>query len=293
MRTLHRGPSDNDQSNQTMKSSISSTTISTVAVSFFCLCICPQGLADPDAGGQDSLVLQNFDDAEKAREEWMTVNDNVMGGRSKGGPQFDKGLLVFSGSTNTNGGGFSSIRTKPAPVDLSRFAGLLIRLKGDGRSYTSSLRTNVGNGAWKTPFRATFEAPADEWKVVFIPFDDYRPTRRGEPIKEGGPALDVGKFESLGFHIYDKKDGPFRLEVDWIKAVMNGVGDGPQVLKVEGAEIQDWTSSKGSSIKAKLVGIENDEIYLFEGETGKEIRATASQLSKESVAKARELAGVE
>ena len=26
------------------------------------------------------------------------------------------------------------------------------------------------------------------------------------------------KIESIGVMIYDKKDGPFRLEVDWIKA---------------------------------------------------------------------------
>lgn len=265
----------------------------TVSLSFFGLCLSTPGFAAPDADDQDPLVLQDFDDAGEAREQWMTVNDNVMGGRSKGGPDFDRGLLVFSGSTNTDGGGFSSIRTKPDPVDLSRFSGLLIRLKGDGRSYTSSIRTNVGNGAWKTPFRATFKAPEDEWQVVFIPFKDYRATRRGEPMKEGAPPLEVSKFESVGFHIYDKKDGPFQLEVDWIKALKNEVADGPQVLKVEGTEIQEWGSAKGSTIKAKLIGIENDEIYLFETGTGTEIRATASQLSKESVARARKIAGVE
>ena len=55
---------------------------------------------------------------DKLQEQWVTVNDNVMGGRSKGGFSLKKGKLIFSGATNTNGGGFSSIRTKQADLDL-------------------------------------------------------------------------------------------------------------------------------------------------------------------------------
>ena len=50
---------------------------------------------------------------------WITVNDNVMGGRSEGGFSFKKKRLIFSGITNTNGGGFSSIRTNSSDFNLS------------------------------------------------------------------------------------------------------------------------------------------------------------------------------
>ena len=57
-------------------------------------------------------VVHNFKEND-ASSKWVTVNDNVMGGRSKGGFVIKKDRLIFSGATNTNGGGFSSIRTKP------------------------------------------------------------------------------------------------------------------------------------------------------------------------------------
>ena len=183
------------------------------------VCFTHLAFADPANEDRSGLILQDFDNAAEAGKQWKTVNDNVMGGRSKGGPAFADGKLTFSGSTNTNGGGFSSVRTNPAPVDLSGYAGILMRIKSDGRSYTTSIRTNVSQGAWKTPFRAAFAAPAGKWATVFIPFKDFKPTMFGNRMTRNAPKLDVSEFQSVGFHIYDKKDGPFKLEVDWIKAV--------------------------------------------------------------------------
>jgi hypothetical protein len=54
---------------------------------------------------------------------WYVVNDNVMGGRSEGDFKEKQGNLHFSGRTNTNGGGFSSIRTQPMQLDLAQYAG--------------------------------------------------------------------------------------------------------------------------------------------------------------------------
>ena len=63
-------------------------------------------------------------------------------------------------------------------------------------------------------------------------------------------------------------------------------------MKVANASVESWKSAQGSEIKAKLVGIEDETTYLFETEDGKTIRATANQLDKESVAKARKAAGL-
>ena len=69
------------------------------------------------------------------RDAWQTVNDNVMGGRSAGGPSFGDGLMVFSGDTNTDGGGFSSVRLALEPDALSEFERVVVRAKSDGRQY--------------------------------------------------------------------------------------------------------------------------------------------------------------
>lgn len=195
---------------------------------FFATCFCfiwaPNAAAKPKQEAkqdqaESETVLDNFDDAKAAAKRWITVNDNVMGGRSKGGPSFADGLLRFTGSTNTNGGGFSSVRTVPADHDLTGHAGLLLRVKGDGRTYKASFRTDVTNGRWKIPFRADFETVDGQWQTVFIPFEAFKPTFFGREIRKNPPALDLAKVQSLGLMIYDKQDGAFKLSVDWIKAV--------------------------------------------------------------------------
>ncbi len=186
----------------------------TVLFSTFFL-IFSQALAASEPDGQ--MVLADFD-GQNVGDQWQTVNDNVMGGRSKGGPSFKDGILTFSGATNTNGGGFSSIRTKPGSFDLSGKAGLLIRAKGDGRTYRASMRTDVMIGRWNVPFRAEFKTVKGEWREFFLPFESFTPSMFGRALSNP-PAFEAGKVSSVGFMIYDKKDGPFKLEVDWVKAV--------------------------------------------------------------------------
>ncbi|MGI9243135.1 MAG: CIA30 family protein, partial [Verrucomicrobiales bacterium] len=170
----------------------------------------------------DGMVLADFDGAD-AGSNWKTVNDNVMGGRSKGGPSFKDGVLTFKGATNTNGGGFSSIRTEPGKFDLSGKAGLQMRVRGDGRTYKAELRTDVKMGRWAVPFRADFDTVAGEWREVFLPIDAFKPTFFGRQVPTS-TRLDPSDVESIGFMIYDKKDGAFSLEVDWVKAVDTEAG---------------------------------------------------------------------
>jgi len=180
-------------------------------------------MADPsqaqEAQAEDAPHVIEYFDSDDVTERWVTVNDNVMGGRSTGGPAFADGILTFSGATNTNGGGFSSIRMQPDEHDLTGHDGLLLRVRGDGRTYKASIRTDVMRGRWLIPFRADFETVANEWIEVFIPMDAFTPSFFGREIRDDPPALDPAKVSSIGLMIYDGQDGPFTLEVDWIAAV--------------------------------------------------------------------------
>ena len=143
---------------------------------------------------------------------WLTVNDNVMGGRSTGGFAIESGILVFTGATNTNGGGFSSIRSTPRKLALGDAAGVMLRLRGDGRTYTFRLETGSQVSYW-----AEFSTQGgSDWEEVRVPFADFTPRWRGQLLD--GPPLDRAAIVSLGIMIYDSLDGPFRLEVDWIEA---------------------------------------------------------------------------
>ena len=68
----------------------------------------PRAAEDSDT----AMLLTDFT-PDSADFGWYVLNDNVMGGRSNGTFAERQGALVFTGNTNTNGGGFSSIRTNP------------------------------------------------------------------------------------------------------------------------------------------------------------------------------------
>ena len=147
---------------------------------------------------------------------WYVVNDNVMGGRSEGDFEINQGELSFTGRTNTNGGGFSSIRTKPVQLDLSSHDGIQLRVKGDGRRYTWRLATAARYRGGQVGYWAEFETRNGAWSTVNIPFSSFIPRYRGYQLD--GPGLDPGQVTGMGLMIYDKQDGPFELRLASVRA---------------------------------------------------------------------------
>ena len=160
-------------------------------------------------GEPDGLLLTDF---QSRMLSWVVVNDNVMGGRSEGGFEIEKGILVFTGATNTDGGGFSSIRSRPEKLGLGGRSAIRLRVRGDGRTYT--FRLDTGNS--RASYWANFETKKGEWVEVRLPFDSFLPRWRGSLLDL--PPPDPAEVAGVGLMIYDKRDGEFRLEVDWIRA---------------------------------------------------------------------------
>ena len=172
----------------------------------------------PAASGsqaRDTLELTDFT-AASADLGWYVVNDNVMGGRSEGGFRIGDGELRFAGSTNTDGGGFSSIRTKPLDLDLSRYAGIRLRVQGDGRRYTWRLATNARWRGGEIGYRADFDTRDGQWQTVDVPFSSFVPRFRGTRLD--GPELDPAGIRGMGLMIYDGEDGHFELRLASVHA---------------------------------------------------------------------------
>jgi hypothetical protein len=169
--------------------------------------------SDPDRGSQ--LLLTDFT-VGGADFGWYVLNDNVMGGRSEGGFEQVDGELLFAGSTNTNGGGFSSIRTDAMQLDLSKHAGIRLRVMGDGRRYTWRLTTEARWRGRQVSYWADFATRDGAWSTVDIPFDRFVPKFRGFELD--GPALDFSRITGMGLMIYDNQDGPFRLRLASVHA---------------------------------------------------------------------------
>lgn len=173
------------------------------------------GTQNPVATSQhssDSMVLFDFETTDTAA--WQVVNDGVMGGRSKGFVEVEDGTLRFTGTLVTQGGGFTSVRTD-RDVDLEGYDGLELRVRGGGRTFEVEVDDGTRRGWRSVSRRAPFETSA-EWTWVRVPFSALKTTVFGEPVS--APPIDLASVQSVGLYILDGIDGPFRLEVDEIRA---------------------------------------------------------------------------
>jgi hypothetical protein len=182
----------------------------------------PPHASAADAG--EALTIAEFTSGQ-AEPGWYVVNDNVMGGRSEGDFRIEERELRFAGRTNTRGGGFSSIRTYPVELDLSKYAGIRLRVKGDGRRYTWRLTTDARWRGQEVGYWADFDTDAGAWRTVDIDFSRFVPRYRGTRLD--GPELDPARITGMGLMIYDGLDGPFELRLASVQAY-TGARAGPE-----------------------------------------------------------------
>jgi len=148
---------------------------------------------------------------------WEVVNDNVMGGVSTSQFQvLTNRYAVFSGTVRLeNNGGFASVRSVPMLENLTGLTAFVLRVRGDGHRYKFSVRTGAG---FDTPlYQSGFTTKQGEWEEHRLEFSDFVPTFRGRVLKDV-PPLNPAKVNSVGFLIADHQAGPFRLEIESVKA---------------------------------------------------------------------------
>lgn len=170
----------------------------------------------PTAMADDTLIpLFDFTGADAAKE-WQGVNDGVMGGVSEGKFKItDEKTMEFFGTLSlANNGGFASVRSKSRKLDLEKGDNLVARVRGDGREYTLNLYPNRSRIAFS--YRATVQTEKDEWIEVRVPLNEFEATSFGRIVREAG-AVKPEEVSSVGFLLGDKKAGPFKMEIEWIK----------------------------------------------------------------------------
>lgn len=182
------------------------------------ICVLPMvvAIAGPENLNQGEKTLFGFQTSAELNH-WRIINDGVMGGLSKGEIVFNnRNAAVFQGNVSLeNSGGFSLVRTKPKPYRLGDFTGIVLRVKGDGKKYQFRLRMNDRFDG--VSYRYHFETESKKWITIKVPFNESVPVFRGRVLDNVQP-INPSKIEQIGFLISDKQAGPFRLEIDWIKA---------------------------------------------------------------------------
>ena len=200
-------------------------------------------------------------ETEESLKSWTSVNDGVMGGVSKGGfKRTEQGTLLFTGDLSLeNRGGFASIRMKPSALGLDGMSALVVKAKGDGRTYWVDLRVNDQMSA--SSYRAYLPTTAGEWQETRIPLADFKLQAFGRdlPLK----AVNAAKVASVGFTLADKKAGPFSLEIEVVKAAG---GEADAQLVTSGKTLVDVAKAAGgfktllaAATAADLVGVLSGE----------------------------------
>lgn len=163
----------------------------------------------------ETMIL-DFTAAEKTA--WEAIDDRIMGGSSQSTPEYIDGVgLRFSGQVSLeNDGGFASLRSAESLYDLSAASSLKLRVLGDGKSYKISLRTDVFFDG--VSYQSEFQTEAGTWQEVDLPFESFLPTHHGLKLTTVAP-MDTANVKSFGIFIAGKQDGPFQLDIAWIKAV--------------------------------------------------------------------------
>ena len=176
---------------------------------------------DPDLDDSAPMMEEQlpllFDFTQRdAFKSWRTVDDRVMGGVSRSRLFLADGFATFQGNLSLeNNGGFASVRSPELDDTLEDVDKIRLKVRGDGRSYQLSIRTDrVFDGV---RYRTSFETEADVWQEVVLSLEDFRPTWRGRRVP-GAPELFAPDIRSFGFMVADKQAGQFRLDVEWLGA---------------------------------------------------------------------------
>lgn len=177
-------------------------------------------------------LLQPDSHALSLLNRFQVTTDRVLGGMStatltaKRYKFFTSG--VFSGVVDfvdqsgsaeaTARGGFAAFRTKADERvrNFSAFDGLELRVKTDGRIYT--LNVKCADYPADALWQCKIVTLPNKWVTIGIPFRDLVLTRRGRIEPERTPVSSEA-ISGVGVLLADGKNGPFKFEVQWARAV--------------------------------------------------------------------------
>lgn len=155
-----------------------------------------------------------FDFSENSSiHNWKIVNDGVMGGVSKASIKLNAaGHAEFKGTVSTaNNGGFASVRYRFNKKDISGKKTIKIYLRGDSKSY--QFRVKFKSSDYYS-YITTFST-SNNWESIKIDLKDLYPAFRGYKLNQSN--FNSSSFEEIAFLIGNKKNEPFKLEIDKIE----------------------------------------------------------------------------
>ena len=164
--------------------------------------------------------FSGFDFAVPSEQQaWKIINDNVMGGVSKGKVLILKESLLFEGQLSlANNGGFASLRSSFGEYDLSSFDGVEIECRGSGGGFALMLENQT---MWFRPYFLGNFVPSTEWQSIRVPFSAFNEYVIGQKKLTPLNKEFLSKVIRIGIFKGDKDTRPFQLELRSIQFYQN------------------------------------------------------------------------
>ncbi|MEM6378490.1 MAG: CIA30 family protein [Bacteroidota bacterium] len=149
-------------------------------------------------------------------QDWMIVNDGVMGGLSRGEGFFTDSSLVFQGEVSLdNNGGFASLRSAYQDFDLSTYDKVVIRCKSKGVQFAFTM--NIYRQFYLPSFKKRISASSEDWQIIELPLKEFYAYRLGRQLDYKLDQENLEQIIRLGFITDEKKYAPFKFEIDYLE----------------------------------------------------------------------------
>ncbi len=151
-------------------------------------------------------------DSKTNLNEWVIVNDDVMGGVSKSNLITNKDYngVFFGNISIENNGGFASVRFNFKRLNISKYKSIILKIKGDQKEYQFRIKESLNDyHSYVYPF-----STSGEWEFIKIPLNKMYPSFRGRSLNMKNFNKDY--FEQVSFLISNKKNVNFNLLIDSI-----------------------------------------------------------------------------
>ena len=146
----------------------------------------------------ENILKDNFTN----KNEWTYIADNVMGGVSKGGVEFnsfdnDVHALLSGYVSTENNGGFIQIRRELKNIDLSRAKSIRLYAKGNNEKYFIFLRTTGTILPWQ--YYSHEFTVNEEYNEFIMPIKDFK--KSGSLLAK---QINPKKITSIGIVAYGR-----------------------------------------------------------------------------------------
>jgi len=210
----------------------------------------------------------------KEIDKYVVTTDRVVGGDTVAALSLKRytsfasgcfeGIVRFEPDEAYPNGGFANFRTKQEQrsvfelpfLSMWTYSALAMRVKTDGRMYRFNLHSC--DHSKEDVYQVEFTTRPGAWDTLVMPFPSFRLVSRGR-VRHDQYEFDRSALDGMGVLLADQQEGPFKMEIQWIKAIKEysassarSVSDSPnahwqiQAAHTPGVHTEQAASQRGS-----------------------------------------------